>query len=101
MQLRPDTTLHPLPGDFASRVVGGDLLVPPQVLKVAEAARLSTAEEFAGYAEAFPSSLGASLGWKPAAVLQAVSRLQRQLNEAGITFAAPAPPRTRNYGFGA
>lgn len=98
MDLRPDDELRATPGDFSSHVVNDALLVPRELARFARSHQLGSAEEFAGFAEAFPSTVGASLGWAPMSVAKAVRRLQLQLMEAGSP--PPSSPRRRAYGFG-
>jgi hypothetical protein len=96
--LRPDSSIEARPGDFSSRIVGSDLLVPLQVAEFAQSVHLRTAEELVGYAEAFPTTVAVSLGWGPAAVTAAVGRLHEQLSSVGFVR-APARAK-RAYGFG-
>ena len=98
MEFRPDSSIEVSPGDFASRVDGSELLIPVILANLAWSQHLSTAEELAGYVEAFPSSVGASLGWGSSAVQTAARRLNDQLSQAG--FQPSGARQRRIYGLG-
>ncbi len=87
-----------MPGNFSCRIDGGKLRVPVELDDLARSLHLRTAEELAGYAEAFPSSVAQSLGWRAPAVLAAVGLLHEQLSDAGFLQSPRQPARV--YGFG-
>lgn len=98
MELRTDSDLEAQPGNFASRVDGGTLVVPAVLAELARAQHLYTAEALAGYVAAFPSSVAASLGWGPPAVIAAARRLSDQLTSSMPQCAGSSSRRV--YGLG-
>lgn len=98
MELTADSKLDVRPGNFSARVDGQVLAVPPVLAELARAQHLYSAEEFAGFARAFPSSVAEALGWPPGAALAAAARLNDQLTRAGVLSATP--PVSRVYGLG-
>ncbi|SFM28425.1 hypothetical protein [Rugamonas rubra] len=98
MRMCADSKIEAKPGNFASRIDSGVLLVPSVLADLAQAQHLQSAEEFAGYARTFPSAVAASLGWKPAAAAAAAQRLSDQLSNAGVLRVVASPPRV--YGLG-
>ena len=96
MFLRADDNIQPTPGDFAARVDGDELVVPSSLLALAQSERLYSADEFAGFVQAFPSAVAAMLGWRPQAVVQAANLLQSQLDASGVGH--PARAVRRVYG---
>lgn len=98
MKMRVDSEIEAQPGNFASRIDGGVLVVPSVLGNLAQAQHLYSAEEFAGFARTFPSAVADSLGWKPAAVAAAAQRLSEQLTEAGVIRVVESPSRV--YGLG-
>ncbi len=98
MELRADNSIVASPGNFASRIVDGDLLVPVALADFAREQHIFTAEELVGYVDAFPSSVAESLGWRSQAVTLAARRLHDQLLRAGYRLSRGGPKRV--YGFG-
>lgn len=101
MNIRPDDTIVPEPGDFRAFVDGGELVVAPQLALFAKTNRLSTAEALAGYIHAFPTSLAAALAWRLPDVQVAINRLMQQMLATGaLTESDLAAPTPRVHGLG-
>ena len=101
MKLKESPALQEQPGNFGVAVdpVAKELLLPKNVMAIAERHNLKTAQDLVTFAAAFPVAISVHLRWKPMEAVHAAQELEVALIRAGVIFQLP-PNARKMYGRG-
>jgi hypothetical protein len=99
MKLKP-ARLDFRPGDFGAAVVGGDLMLPEDIVNVLASHGVRTAAELVSYLQTFPSAVAHELHWTVSDVMKGLTSLGGQLR-GYVDDAILNPPQRPKMGYGA